>query len=82
MPCTDNQYHQDEALVNTEHIFDGSHSELCSPFCSDHECHTHITVAFVNTLFVQQQFCELVSVELSKQIPTPYFAIWQPPKIG
>jgi uncharacterized protein DUF6660 len=81
-PCFDNPYHQDEATTNIEHVFDGSHSEICSPFCSNHECHSHIAIAFVNTTFVTEQFCEITDVEIITTIPTPYFAIWQPPKIG
>jgi len=82
MPCFDSPYHQDEPMANIESIFDGSHSELCSPFCCDHDCHTHITVGLVNSTFAPEQFCEIISSEIKTNIPTPFFAIWQPPKIG
>gem|GEM_PF-3272073 len=82
MPCFDNEYHQDEAAAATEHIFDGSHSELCSPFCSDHECHTHITLSLVNSFFTPEQYGEATPVEIVTEVATPFFAIWQPPKIS
>jgi uncharacterized protein DUF6660 len=82
MPCFDNPNHQDEATANIEYIFDGTHSEICSPFCSDHECHTHITISFVNSTFVSAQYSEVNPTVFTTAIPTPYFAIWQPPKIS
>jgi len=82
MPCFDDPNHQDEATTNIERIFDGSHSEICSPFCSDHNCHTHITVVYVNSTFIAEQYCEPGATEITASIPTPFFAIWQPPKIG
>jgi len=82
LPCTDYEHYRDDALAGIESVFDGNHSDVCSPFCSDHECHTHITLSFVNTVFVQMPFCEIPVVETTHFIPTPYFAIWQPPKIS
>jgi len=82
MPCFDDPNHQDQATANIEYIFDGSHAEICSPFCSDHECHTHITITFVNSTFVSEKFSEIAGVELTADIPSPYFAIWQPPRIS
>jgi uncharacterized protein DUF6660 len=82
IPCTDDAVHHDDLAVKTELSVETPHYELCSPFCSDHDCHTHITVSFVNSTFVQQQFSDLAIVERPIAIPTPFFAIWQPPKIG
>jgi len=82
VPCEDSEYHHDSTSTDIAYVFDGSHSELCSPFCSDHECHTHITVTFVNSTFVAEQFVKAANVEIATNIPTPFFAIWQPPKIG
>ena len=81
-PCDASEYHHDATANNIEHVVDGSHSELCSPFCADHDCHTHITVTFVNSLFVPNQFVKPVNVEVTATIPTLFFAIWQPPKIS
>jgi len=82
MPCTDDVVHHDEIGDKTELAANIVHYELCSPFCSDHECHTHITVSFINNNILQSQFCDLIMVEKPIAIPTPYFAIWQPPKIA
>jgi len=83
MPCTDDLVHQeDDSSVKTELSIENTHFEICSPFCSDHDCHTHITVSFSCNSFMQTQFCDLVIVENPIAIPTPYFAIWQPPKIA
>lgn len=82
MPCFDDPYHQAGTTTDIESIFDGSHSELCSPFCSDHDCHTHITISFVTVDFSLEQFCENHVVENPQEIAKPYFDIWQPPKIS
>jgi hypothetical protein len=82
MPCFDNPNHQDEATTAIESVFDSMHSELCSPFCSDHDCHSHITISFVNSTFGSEQYAEVSATVFTTDIPTPYFAIWQPPKIS
>lgn len=82
MPCTDDAVHQDDITIQTELSISNIHYELCSPFCSDHDCHTHITFGFVNTLFVQHDFSKLHRVEQPQKAPIPFFAIWQPPKIA
>ncbi len=83
IPCTDDLTHQDdENVATTEMAIESTHFEICSPFCSDHDCNTPVTVSFISNTFMQTQFCELEIVEKPIAIPTPYFAIWQPPKIG
>ena len=82
IPCEDSEYHHDSVSVDVEYVFGDSQSELCSPFCADHDCHTHITVAFVNSTYVPQQFVEAANVDITTNIPKPFFAIWQPPKIS
>ncbi len=82
MPCTDDVMHHDDLDTKTELTENNVHYGLCSPFCSDHECHTHITVSFINSALVQTQFCDLIGVEKPIAITTPYFPIWQPPKIA
>ncbi len=82
MPCTDDVVHHNDLDTNTELAANNVHYELCSPFCSDHDCHTHITVSFIKNTFIQLNFSDLSIVEKPIAIPTPFFAIWQPPKIG
>ena len=82
IPCEDSEYHSDTASTDVEYVLGGSHYQLCSPFCADHDCHSHITVSFVNSMFVPNQFVMAVNVEVTTTIPTPFFAIWQPPKIA
>ena len=81
MPCFDNEYHHDSDITGTE-IFDGNHLEICSPLCSDHDCHTHITLTLVKQTTSQPKYLKAQTTVLKDNIATPYFVIWQPPKIS
>ena len=82
MPCFDNEYHQNESMSNINQLIDGNHLEICSPLCSDHDCHTHITLTIVDVDIDLPGYWDIEVSVLAKKTPIPFIAIWQPPKIS
>lgn len=73
-------------LIVQSHDHNGAHSEtqdLCSPFCSCHCCHTHVVLKNDATFIGEiEETPDTPFPHYSFYSPSPYFSIWQPPKIA
>jgi hypothetical protein len=86
IPCDDDANdHSDQQgiLVPQDGDLDGhADFDFCSPLCSCHCCHSHITPPVFLSFITDIQYSQEFSSYYEDHLSSIFFPIWQPPKIA
>ena len=78
-PCADGSETDDTSLEVISTLDDSHQHDACSPFCSCHCCHSHVTQLCVLCSGEYDFFISLPSVQSFPLLSRISFSIWDPP---
>ena len=80
LPCADEPVENESVSIEAhDHHEESDHNDLCSPFCTCHCCHSHVTQHCTFCLKTFATFRSRPSDESFPLLSRISFSIWDPP---